>query len=260
MGTLATALVLGLVSATLIQTGRSLFRGGGSDYRFVLSHVRWWMVPLAAGHAFVLVVAVVVLLQVPGLGWGWYQYATGTTGNAMLGQSDRPGALFAAAAIVIPLVIMGLIPLLAYAEEVAFRAGAESRTPVGRVRVAVTFGLVHCLMGVPLAVGIALVISGAVYDRVYVRSHRARSRRVWAAVQDRIAIDDLRNEAAEAPEQAVSGDPDALVRYDASSDTWVGVGDSPRRYAIGVTAATHAVQNWVLLTPFTLSIVLTPWF
>lgn len=115
-----------------------------------------------------------LLLQVPGLSFGWWT-AIGGEGNPVFGAA-RPGAV-GPLDVVIPvlfglLLLLGL-PLLVEGEEWVFRRGAEHRSPSANLRRAVLFGLVHAAVGIPLAAALALSIGGLYLTWCYLRGWRA---------------------------------------------------------------------------------------
>jgi hypothetical protein len=115
-----------------------------------------------------------LLLQVPGLDFGWWT-AIGGEGNPVFGAA-RPGAV-GPLEVVIP-VVFGLLlllglPLLVEAEEWVFRRGAEHRSLPGNLRRAVLFGIVHAAVGIPLAAALALSVGGLYLTWCYLRMWRA---------------------------------------------------------------------------------------
>ncbi len=120
----------------------------------------------------VLVVAS-ALLFVPGLSWGWWS-AIGGVGSPVLGVSSRDSG--SALEYVIPVLFAAMLlpalPLFAEAEEQRFRRGAERWSGRKRVGRAIQFGMVHCLIGIPIGVGIALSIGGGYFTWCYLRGFR----------------------------------------------------------------------------------------
>ena len=115
-----------------------------------------------------------LLLEVPGLWFGWWT-AIGGTGNPVFGAA-RPGAvgpLEVALPVVFGVLLLLGLPLLVEAEEWAFRRGAEHRTRVQNLRRAVLFGLVHAVVGIPLAAALALSAGGVYLTWCYLRMWRA---------------------------------------------------------------------------------------
>lgn len=64
--------------------------------------------------------------------------------------------------------LMLVLPFLARSEERSFRKGYDEWGPI--IKQSVKFGLAHCLVGVPLAAGIALIIPGLFYGYKYKRA------------------------------------------------------------------------------------------
>lgn len=118
-------------------------------------------------------VALAVLLQVPGLAFGWWT-ALGGVGNPVFGASEH--GLEGDAAILLSLLFVGMLllsmPLLVEREEWLFRRGAEERGPVANGASALLFGLVHVAVGIPVAAGLAISIGGGYFTHVYLRAYR----------------------------------------------------------------------------------------
>ena len=151
----------------------------------------------------VLIAVIVVasaLLYVPGLSWGWWS-AIGGVGSPVLGMTERDSG--SAFEWVIPLVfvlmLLPALPLFAEAEERRFRAGAENWSPAKRVARAMQFGLVHCLIGIPIGVGLALSIGGGYFTWAYLRggipestrAHLAYNMTVFVIIATAFAVDAL---------------------------------------------------------------------
>lgn len=128
---------------------------------------------LAVPALFVVLVAVVALVQVPGLGWGWWT-ALGGLGNPVTGTTDRTAGT--ALEWIIPAVFLVLLvpplPLFAEAEERMFRLGAENRTRWGRLRRSVEFGLAHAIIGIPIGAALGLSVGGMYFTDRYLRTFR----------------------------------------------------------------------------------------
>jgi hypothetical protein len=136
-----------------------------------------------------LVVAVATaLVALPGLSWGWWA-ALGGDGNPVFASSDSTTGTVLE--WLIPLTFMALLfpalPLFAFAEERAFRAGAEHWSFGRRVFKTVQFGLVHALIGIPIGAALALSIGGAYFMWVYVRRFRVAGKASEALIESATA-------------------------------------------------------------------------
>jgi len=131
---------------------------------------------LAPPVLFVVLVVVIVLIQIPGLSWGWWT-ALGGLGNPVTGTTERTQGT--ALEWVIPLVFLVLLtpalPLFAEGEERVFRYGAEKRTKWGRVRRSVEFGMAHALIGIPIGAALGLSVGGLYFTWAYLRAFRKTS-------------------------------------------------------------------------------------
>jgi hypothetical protein len=119
------------------------------------------------------VIAVIVLLQVPLLDFGWWS-AIGGIGNPVTGTTDRTAGT--ALAWIIPLCFIVLLipalPLFAETEERIFRLGSERRTRLQQIGKGIQFGLVHALIGIPIGAALALSIGGWYFTWWYLRAYR----------------------------------------------------------------------------------------
>lgn len=177
--TVASFAVLTFMAVRLVSGARvARSSSGRSLATAVRSRIGWrhvWPVPLVLTAV---ILAVSLLLTVPGLSWGWWS-ALGGEGNPVFGSSESTaGTVWE---WVIPLCFMALLvpalPLFAHAEERMFRTGAESWSRGRRAWKTLQFGLVHAVIGIPIGAAIALSIGGAYFMAVYLRDwSRTRSR------------------------------------------------------------------------------------
>jgi hypothetical protein len=166
--------VLGFVGFRLVSAaGYSFSTPGRNTVRPIvrgigLRHV--WPVPLVLG---LVILAATLLLQVPGLRWGWWT-AIGGQGNPVTGTTDQTAGT--PLEWIIPLaflsVLLPAIPLFALAEERGFRQGAERWSLPRRIYKCVQFGLAHALIGIPIGVALALSLGGGYFMICYLRTWR----------------------------------------------------------------------------------------
>ncbi len=165
--------VLAVVGVRLLQAVTlSRSSRGRTLSRLVWTRLRWrhfWPVPFVLCG--VLLVAV-PLMMVPVLRWGWWS-ALGGDGNPVFGSSTATTGTVGE--WLIPLVFMTLVvaalPLFANAEERMFRTGAQYWSPRRRALKVLQFGLIHAVIGIPIAVALALSVGGAYFMSVYLRSY-----------------------------------------------------------------------------------------
>lgn len=131
------------------------------------------------------IVAVILLSQVPGLSWGWFQMFGGR-GNVALGATDADGGIVSK---VVPMVMISIFavaaPVLVRLEELMFRAGSEHRTPRRRLAIAGLFGIAHITAGIPIAAAMALSIAGWWFTNRYmagIKRHEASRAAAHVAV------------------------------------------------------------------------------
>lgn len=137
------------------------------NYVATLRAMRPWMILGGiANIAVVFSVASGLMYIAPLLSVGWWSLL-GNRGSPLFAQTGETGTGWQVLTIVMPLVVLALIPILAYEEEVAFRRGSEERSRPRRLACQFVFGMAHLTMGVPIAFGLALTISGLYFERVY---------------------------------------------------------------------------------------------
>ncbi len=112
---------------------------------------------------------ILLLFQVPGFNYGWMHLFFTGGGNVFITPisegSESSSYLIRLMVSVSFLVFICVVPFLAKYEEDVFRRGFNTWSAVAKQ--SVKFGLVHCLVGLPLAAGGALIISGAFYGYKY---------------------------------------------------------------------------------------------
>ena len=171
---MATIAVLAFVGVRIATGTRIALSGEGR--RRVVAVVRGLRLRhfiLAVPTLFVVVAAVILLVQIPGLDWGWWT-ALGGAGNPVTGTTDRTTgtALEWLIPLVFLLLLIPALPLFAEAEEKLFRYGAERRTRWGRLRRDVEFGLVHAVIGIPIGAALGLSLGGGYFTWTYLRMYR----------------------------------------------------------------------------------------
>lgn len=159
---LLTVAVLGWVGSRLVLTARQSTHSKARRRIVVLLRgLRLRHFAMAVPVLFVVLIAAVLLLEVPGLSFGWWT-AIGGQGNPVVGSTER--TVGTPLEWILPLVFLVLLvpalPLLVEREEQIFRLGSEHRTFVGQVRRGLEFGLVHAIIGIPIGVALALSIGG----------------------------------------------------------------------------------------------------
>lgn len=170
----ATYAVLAFVGVRIASGTRVALSGSGRGHvGQIVRGLRPRHFVLALPALFVVLVAVIALVQIPGLSWGWWT-ALGGLGNPVTGTTDRTtGTAFE---WIIPLVFLVLLvpplPLFAEAEERMFRLGAEKRTGWGRFRRSVEFGLAHAIIGIPIGAALGLSVGGMYFTHRYLRTFR----------------------------------------------------------------------------------------
>jgi hypothetical protein len=171
---LLTAVVLLYVGASLV---RGLRRSATPDARRrVVEIVRGLRVThfLLGPPIFVGVIAVyVVLVLIPPLRWGWWT-ALGGNGNIIFGSTSATQNTvleWLVPAVFIVLLVPAL-PVLVEREEIGFRLGAEGWSNWRRFTRGLQFGLLHLIVGIPIAAALALSVGGWAFTAFYLRWYR----------------------------------------------------------------------------------------
>lgn len=127
----------------------------------------------AFGVLVAVMIVAVTLMKVPGLHYGWIQIFYEETGNAsikpILEASKSSNELVRLLPIIFFMAFLFASPFLARAEEKMFREGYREWPEI--LWQSVKFGLVHCIVGIPLAFGLALSIGGLFFGYKYKRAY-----------------------------------------------------------------------------------------
>lgn len=121
---------------------------------------------------FVLVVVTYILLVsfLPFLDWGWSDLFMEGGGNIyvapVMAVSEQSSNWFMKALPFLFLIMFLIaVPFLAKMEEEWFRYGREEWSEI--IPQSIKFGLIHLIVGIPIAAGIALIISGLFFGYKY---------------------------------------------------------------------------------------------
>jgi hypothetical protein len=170
-------LVLAFVGVRLVEAARITIDRRHRTLRLVRG-LRLRHFALAVPVWLGVVTVYVVLAEIPGLDIGWWSVIGGDGNPAFGSTSAGGGALDWLPFVFIPVLAFAL-PVLVESEERTFRLGAETRTTAGNLRRALWFGLVHAVVGIPLAAALALTVGGCYLTQRYLR--------VWRVTQSRDA-------------------------------------------------------------------------
>jgi len=171
---LLTVVVLGWVGTRLFQAARvALAPRQRSHVAEVVRGLRPRHFVLALPVLGAVIVAFSLLLQVPGLSFGWWT-AIGGEGNPVVGVTSRTSgsALERIVPTLFLLLLVPALPLLVEREEQIFRRGSEHRTFGQRALRGLVFGLVHALVGIPIGAALALSIGGWYLTWAYMCGYR----------------------------------------------------------------------------------------
>lgn len=117
-------------------------------------------------------VGLTLVMYVPGLKYGWLHLFVSGGGNALIAPvtdaSSSDYTLLRLVPIAFCLAFLVAIPFLAKVEEEMFRQGHTEWKSIWWQ--STKFGLVHCIVGIPIGFGIALIMSGLFYAYHYKRT------------------------------------------------------------------------------------------
>ena len=172
-----------LLTTFAVANVASLLYDKRREYGFIWQvwrRYRLGMFLQALGIILVTAVVGIALMQVPGLNYGWLNLFYDGGGNVLIKPltlgSDSPNELVRWLPVLFLAAFLFAIPFGAKLEEEKFRKG---HTTWGRIIwQSVKFGLMHCFVGIPLAFGIALIVSGLFYGYHYKRSFESNVRRL----------------------------------------------------------------------------------
>ena len=147
------------------------------NYRFIWSIWRRFRLIIffeCLGLILLTVVIGFILIQVPGFKYGWLNLFGGS-GNIAIqpirNLSDSHSPLLRLIVPIFFLTLAFVLPFCAHWEEKSFRQGHYEWAAI--IPYSIGFGLIHCLAGVPIGLGVALIIPGLFYGLKYKRSfHR----------------------------------------------------------------------------------------
>ena len=181
-----TALVLAYIGLNLVSSARRM--AASRDLR---NRIVWIVRGLRLRHFLLAPVVLVLvlllaslLIQVPGLDFGWWTFLGGQ-GNPVFGRTDATAGT--PLEWLIPLVFLILLipclPLFAEREERSFRLGAERWTRRRRLWRSIEFGMIHAVIGIPIGVALALSLGGVYFTWAYLRGYRKAARAAAADVR-----------------------------------------------------------------------------
>lgn len=115
-----------------------------------------------SGIILLLIFAMTVLWEVPYLKYGWINLFYESGGNIVIVpimEGTKSTNFFIRLMVPLYFIVFILVmPFLVRSEEDLFRKGISDWWAI--VKRSIAFGMVHCLVGVPIAAGIALIIPG----------------------------------------------------------------------------------------------------
>ncbi len=142
------------------------------NYRFiwqVWKRFRFRMFFEMFGFFLLTTIVIVALWQVPGLKYGWTNHFFSGGGNMITAPFQEASKSTSVLVRLVPplffLVLMLFLPFFARFEEIMFRKGHDKLGSI--IKQSIKFGLIHCLVGVPLAAGFGFIIPGFIFGCKY---------------------------------------------------------------------------------------------
>ncbi len=142
------------------------------EYNFIWSVWKRFRVAMFLEAVAVLIATIIIgvlLSEVPPLKYGWLHLVYTEGGNVLVrpltAGSDSAYELVRWLPVLFVTGLLLAVPFLAKMEEEQFRKGYTEWSDI--LAQSVKFGLVHCIVGIPLAFGIALILSGLWYGYHY---------------------------------------------------------------------------------------------
>jgi len=166
------------------------------NYQFVWSVWRRFRIKMffeCLGIVTLTIATAIALWKVPGLNYGWINLFFGGESGNMLIKPIQEGSESAniLVRLMVPVFFVALafvLPFLAQSEERSFRKGHDDWSSI--TKQSIKFGLVHCLVGIPLAAGIALIITGLFYGLKYKRAfdQNVNTMGCWRAEDEAVMV------------------------------------------------------------------------
>lgn len=160
-----------LILIAVISIVRPLF-SERRNYKFIWQVWKRFRIKMffeSLGVILLVILALIMLLEVPGLKYGWANLFFDGGGSIfttpVIEQSHSSYTSVRILSLIFFIVLFLALPFLAKIEEDLFRRGYNSWGSV--IKQSIKFGLIHCLVGIPLAAGIAIIISGFFYGYKY---------------------------------------------------------------------------------------------
>lgn len=135
--------------------------------------IRFRMVLENVGVIILVATSAYLLHSVSFLSYGWmnlmYEEGGSIIGSPMLEAEQSKSLLIQALPIIFLVLLISVLPFLAHIEEKIFRKGVF--TWKGIIIRSVVFGLVHCIMGISIGVGLGISVAGFYFAIKYKKAY-----------------------------------------------------------------------------------------
>lgn len=171
---MTTIQILGIVVTVVLTANFLLYLRSGNikrDYACLRVLRKWKWIPAILESWLVLVAVIAVALFLikiwpQGMGWSWLKLVATPEEGPTAGKNVLMSGLTIPGFAWLFLVLFGVnVPRLALNEEYAFRKGVKKPPEIAVS--SIKFGLMHCIVGVPIGFGLALSIAGLWFSMQY---------------------------------------------------------------------------------------------
>lgn len=130
------------------------------------------------------------------------------------------------------------------------RRGSENRSIAERVKAAIGFGLMHTLVGIPIALALGLAVGGLAFTYMYMREYK---KRLNMGISSFEVIHEKEKILAHVTAWDVNGDMTATydVNTPTGTETYVVEGsikEAVQQFAIRESTLTHSAYNLMIFT------------
>lgn len=145
------------------------------------------LVEVLAALVLTITVGMTLWTYVPFLHWGWFNLFVSGGGNVLFSPVVEGSESSSMLVRMLPpfffVALLVAFPFLAHYEEEKYRRGYHEWREIARQ--SVKFGLVHLWVGIPLAVGIGLILPGFFFAWKYRSAlHKTIDPGIWSQIQD----------------------------------------------------------------------------
>ena len=233
-------IIIGYISYSIIKSAFSESSWSFTKNILSLFSVKMFLIVIG-GICIFLTIGIFLYEHVSFLQWSWTKYVFGSSINITYAPMQTGNELMnKLLGIPFLLLLMVAVPQLAYREEKMFRESTINHLTI--LWKSFVFGMIHCIVGIPLAAGIALVIPGLLLGYVYrnyfiadlketgleILNHREFDVRDDSIIYQQICDDELLNETFE---------KNVIDTIDKTNSS-----------ALALSTSYHCMWNWIMIS------------